>query len=407
MEAPMAKNHARSNAAQQLEPTGPQLVEEGNAFRQLGGLSATKPRSEAAERFDVVVIGAGQAGLSVGYYLKKLGVRFVMLEGNERVGDSWRKRWDSLRLFSPAAMDGLAGMPYPAARDYFPTKDEMADYLQAYAQHFALPVRCGLEVERLSKQGGRYLVEAGGQRFEAPHVVVAMGGYQKPLTPALASELDPAITQLHSSDYRNPSQLKPGPVLLVGAGNSGSEIAVELGRTHKVFMAGRETGYVPFDIRKWLGRNILEPMLMRIVFHRVLTTGTPIGRKARPHIISKGGPLVRIKAADLAAVGVERASRVVSVQGGRPVLEDGRVLDVSNVVWCTGYHPGFRWIDLPVFDEQHQPRHERGVASGEEGLYFVGLPFLYAMSSAMVHGVGRDAEHVVKAIGRRRGRSAA
>ena len=398
----MAKNQARSNAAQQLEPTGPQLVEEGNAFRQLGGLSAPKPRTAAAERYDVVVIGAGQAGLSVGYYLKKRGLSFVLLEGNERVGDSWRKRWDSLRLFSPAALDGLVGMPYPAARDYFPTKDEMADYLESYAQHFALPVRCDMQVERVSKHDGRYLVEAGGQRFEAAHVVVAMGGYQKPLTPALASELDPAITQLHSSAYRNPSQLKPGPVLLVGAGNSGSELAVEIGKTHKVYMAGRETGYVPFDIRKWLGRNILARLLMRIVFHRVLTTSTPMGRKARPHIISKGGPLVRIKAADLAAVGVERTPRVASVQDGRPVLEDGRALEVGNVIWCTGYHPGFSWIDLPVFDEQHQPRHDRGVVSSEEGLYFVGLPFLYAMSSAMVHGVGRDAEHVVKAIGGRR-----
>lgn len=397
----MATNRAR-NTAEQLTDTarGPQLVEEGNAFRQLSGL-ATKPRNDAAESYDAIVIGAGQAGLAVGYFLQKRGLKFLILDGNARIGDSWRKRWDSLRLFSPAALDGLPGKPFPAARDYFPTKDEMGDYLESYAQHFALPVRMGMKVERVSKQDGRYFVEAGGQRFCAAHVVVAMGGYQRPNVPELAQQLDPAITQFHSSLYKNPSQLKPGPVLLVGGGNSGAELGAELSKTHKVYMAGRDNGNVPFEVRSWLGRNVLEPMLMRIVFHRILTTSTPIGRKARPHIISKGGPLIRTKASDLAKAGVERTPKVVGVQNGQPVLEDGRTLEVTNVIWCTGYHPSHDWIDLPVFDEDHRPKHDRGVVQGEEGLYFVGLPFLYAMSSAMIHGVARDAEHVVKAIGKR------
>lgn len=408
----MAKEH--SSAAHKLEHAraehtarAPQLIEEGNAFVQLGGLSARGPRAAADEPLDVIVIGAGQAGLSVGYHLARRGLRFVILDANARVGDSWRKRWDSLRLFTPASLDSLDGMPFPAARDYFPTKDEMADYLEAYVARFGLPVRCGVQVERLSRRGDRYLVEAGEQRFEAAHVVVAMAAYQRPQLPALAASLDSSITQLHSSQYKNSSQLRPGPVLLVGAGNSGSELAVEIGRTHRVFMAGRETGYVPFEIRSWMGRNVWCRLLLRIVFHRLLTLRTPLGRKARPHIVSKGGPLIRIKPADLAAVGVERAARVNAVRDGKPVLEDGRVLDVANVIWCTGYHPGFSWIDLPVFDDVGAPRHERGVVTGQPGLYFVGLPFLYAMSSTMIHGVGRDAEHVAQAIGARQQSSVA
>jgi putative flavoprotein involved in K+ transport len=179
------------------------------------------------ERVQVVVIGAGQAGLSVGYHLARRGVRFVILEAKARVGDSWRERWDSLRLFTTGRLDGLDGMPFPAPGHRYPTKDEMADYLEAYAARFALPVRTGVRVTGLSRQGERYLVSAGDQRFEADHVVIAMATYQEPRIPAFAAELAPEIGQLHSREYRRPSQLKPGGVLVVGAGNSGAEIALE------------------------------------------------------------------------------------------------------------------------------------------------------------------------------------
>ena len=383
----------------------PQLIEAGNAFRQLSNLPEHSPRVAAAERFDVIVIGAGQAGLSVGYHLARRGLRFVILDGGARIGDSWRKRWDSLRLFTPASLDGLVGMPFPAARDYFPTKDEMADYLEAYAERFALPVRCGMRVQQLTRRDdGLYVVRAGGSEYQASHVVVAMAAYQRPRIPELASALDPTIRQLHSSEYKSPAQLAPGTVLLAGAGNSGSELAVEIGRSHRVIMAGRDTGHVPFNIRGWLGRNVLARLLLRVVFHRLMTLNTPIGRKVRPQVLSKGGPLIRVREADLAAAGVQRAARVVAVRDGKPVLEDGRILEeVSNVVWCSGYHAGFDWIDLPVFGEDGNPRHQRGVVDGEAGLYFVGLPFLYAMSSTMIHGVGRDAEYVVNAISARQG----
>ena len=181
------------------------LIEEGEAFRRLHEASRL-------ERVPVVVIGAGQSGLSVGYHLKKLGIEFVILDANARVGDSWRQRWDSLRLFTPARFNGLDGMPFPGPRYAFPTKDEMADYLESYAAHFQLPVLPGMRVQRLSRNGSRYVVDAGSRQFETDHVVVAMASYQGPKVPAFATELSPAIVQMHSCEYKSLSQLKPGGV---------------------------------------------------------------------------------------------------------------------------------------------------------------------------------------------------
>ena len=354
------------------------------------------------ERVQTVVIGGGQAGLSVGYHLARRNLPFVILEANERIGDSWRRRWDSLRLFTPARYDAIDGMPFPAPPFSFPRKDEMADYLEAYAARFELPVRTGVRVKRLSKRDGRFVISAGGRALEAEHVVVAMANYQSRRVPPFAEELDPSIVQLHSSEYRNLSQLREGGVLLAGAGNSGSEIALEVARGgHATWMAGRDVGYVPFRIDGRAARLLLTRLVLRGVFHRVLTMSTPIGRKVRPNVLHKGGPLIRVKPGDLAAAGVERGARVAAAREGRPLLDNGRVLDVANGIWCTGFDPGFSWIDLPVFGERGEPMHERGVVAAEPGLYFVGLHFLYAMSSTMIHGVGRDAEHVANAIAAR------
>jgi putative flavoprotein involved in K+ transport len=355
------------------------------------------------EQFDVIVIGGGQAGLSVGYYLKRRGVRFAILDASERVGDAWRNRWDSLRLFSPARFDGLAGMPFPAPGDHLPTKDEMADYLEAYAKKFELPVRTGTRVERVSKQEERYVVEAAGEVFEADQVVVAMSSFQKPRVPAFASELSADIVQIHSSDYKTPSQLKPGAVLVVGAGNSGAEIAIEIIRSgHATVVAGADTGEAPIDMDSAFARRIGAPFMFRVMFHRVLTIKTPMGRKARPKMLKQATPLIRTKNKHLLAAGAERTPRVEGVRDGKPVLADGRVLDVSNVVWSTGFHPGHAFIDLPIFDESGEPKHVGGVVESSPGLYFVGLHFLYAMSSAMIHGVGRDAQRIVDTLMRQR-----
>jgi putative flavoprotein involved in K+ transport len=364
-------------------------------WRQSEVVMNSNPESE---RVDAIVIGGGQAGLSVGYYLARQGMRFVILDASARIGDAWRHRWDSLRLFTPARFDGLAGMPFPGNPDAFPTKNEMADYLEAYARRFALPVRSGVTVDRLWREGDTYFVRAGGRLLEASHVVVAMSSYQKPRVPAFARQLDPTIVQLHSLEYRRPDQLREGGVLLVGAGNSGAEIGVDVAKTHRTWLAGRNTGEMPFRTNSWISLKLLLPFMFRVIFHRLLTVDTPLGRKARPGVISKGTLLIRTKSAELAAAGVERAPRVAGVRNGQPLLEDGRVLDVSNVIWCTGFDNGLSWIELPIFEEDGEPRHHRGIADKEPGLYFVGLHFLYSMSSTMIHGVARDADRIVSTI---------
>jgi putative flavoprotein involved in K+ transport len=272
----------------------------------------------------------------------------------------------------------------------------MGDYLESYAAHFELPVLNGVRVERLSKSQGHYRLEAGSRVFRAEQVIVAMSNYQRPSVPEFAKDLDATIVQLHSMHYKAPSQLAPGPVLLVGAGNSGSELAMELAKSRRVYMAGRSTGELPFRIGGFFGRIVLVRLVLRVLFHRILTLGTPIGRKLRPKLLHGGGPLIRVKSRDLAAAGVERTPRVTEVRDGQPVLEDGRSLQVKNVIWCTGYETGFSWIDLPILDEQAVPRHQAGVIPDAPGLYFVGLHFLYSLSSEMIHGVGRDAERIAK-----------
>jgi putative flavoprotein involved in K+ transport len=351
---------------------------------------------------NTVVIGGGQAGLSVGYHLKRHGVDFVVLDDRARVGDVWRNRWDSLRLFTPARHAGLDGLPFPAPPFSFPTKDEMADYLETYARTFALPVRSGVRVDRVSRaRDGGFLVVAGDQRFHAENVVVAMAHYQRPRVPAFAAKLAAQVVQLHSLQYHNPSQLAPGNTLIVGVGNSGAEIAVETAALHKTWLAGPDTGHVPFRIDGLAARLALSRLLLRVVFHRILSIATPIGRKARPKMLHRAAPLIRLKSKDLADAGVIRVPRVVDVRNGQPVLEDGRVLEVANVVWCTGFNPGFSWLDLPVFGADGEPRHTAGIVEEEPGLFFVGLNFLYAFSSAMIHGVGRDAARIAGVVAAR------
>jgi putative flavoprotein involved in K+ transport len=257
-------------------------------------------------------------------------------------------------------------------------------------------VQTGVKVKRLARNGQQFVATADDRRFEADNVVVAMSSWQRPRVPEFASELDPRILQLHVTDYRNPRQLQDGDALVVGAGNSGAEIALDLAGTHRVWLSGPDTGHLPFRPESTVAR-VLMPFIGRVIFHRVLTTSTPIGRRVRPKMLAKGDPLIRVKPKDLAAAGVERVPRTTGVGGKLPQLEDGRRLDVANVVWCSGFHPGFSWIDLPVLGPQ-EPNHDRGVVEAEPGLYFVGLKFLYSKSSEQIHGVGRDAARIAGII---------
>ena len=353
---------------------------------------------QQVERHETIIVGGGQAGLSVGYHLKKEGRPFVILDANERIGDSWRTRWDSLRLYSPASRDALPGMAFPAPRNAYPTKDEMGDYLEAYAAQFELPVRSGAAVEALTKENGSYVATTGAGRFEADNVVVATGVFQKPYTPDFAGDLDPGITQLHSSDYRNLAQLQDGPVLVVGASHSGADVAYEAAASHDVILSGKDNGQIPAPIESRRGR--LTFRLLLFAGTHILNVDTPMGRKMRPHVRHGGGPLLRYRKKDLAAAGVERVlARTVGVERGLPALDDGRVLDVRNVVWCTGFRPDFAWIRIPFeIGDDGYPVQYRGVAESSPGLYFAGLPFLHSFASMLVAGAGRDAERVARHI---------
>jgi putative flavoprotein involved in K+ transport len=353
----------------------------------------------AAERVETLIIGGGQAGLATGYHLRRRGRPFVILDANQRIGDAWRQRWDSLRLFTPARYSGLPGWQFPAPGFSFPTKDEVGDYLEAYAARFELPVHTGINVDGVHRDGNRYIVTSAGGRFEADNVVVASGSHRSPRVPDFAAELDPSILQLHSCEYRSPAQLREGATLVVGAGNSGAEIALEVSRTHLTSLSGRSVGQIPVKYGTTAFRFFL--VLLRFAGLHVLTVDTPVGRKVRPHFLANGTPLIRTKRNDLVAAGVELLPRTTHVRGGSPALEDGRVLEVANVIWCTGFRPGFEWIDLDVFDDDGRPVHHRGVVLDQPGLFFVGLQFQYGPPSDAFPGVGRDAEYIADQVAAR------
>ena len=350
------------------------------------------------EHVETVIVGAGQAGLATAYHLKRRGRDCLVLDAHQRLGDNWRRLWDSLRLYSPARYDALPGLAFPAKPWSCPGKDEVADYLEEYAAHHALPVRLGVRVERLSRDGDGYLLQTSAGQISCDNVVVATGTFGRtPSVPAFASELDPGILQLHSSEYRRPGQLADGPVLVVGASHSGTDIAHELALTHPTTLAGRDCGQIPFPIESRRAR-VAWPAIA-FAWRHVLTRRTPMGRKEMAHIRFHGAPMLRVRRNHLAARGVDRTEeRVVGVEHGRPVLADGRVLDVASVVWCTGYRQDFSWIDVPVMGEDGWPKDYRGVADQTPGLFFCGLSFQFAFSSMVLLGAGRDADHVADQI---------
>jgi len=352
--------------------------------------------SENLEYIETVVIGAGQAGLAAGYHLSRRGREFVILDAGERVGDGWRRHWDSLRLYSPAGHDALPGKPFPGDRHAFPGKDDLADYLEAYARELALPVRTGTRVHRLSRDEGRYVVECGSATISCDNVVVATGTFGRtPHVPELAGALDPAILQLHSSEYRNPQQLRDGPVLVVGASHSGGDIALEVAATHETILCGRDTGQIPLP---WETRRLRMAFpVLWLVWGSVLSVRTPMGRKERGHARAHGAPFLRVKREHLAAAGVERVTdRMTGVEDGLPLLGEDRSVEVDNVIWCTGFRQDFSWIDLPVIGADGWPVEDRGVVPSAPGLYFTGLCFQSSFRSMLVGGAGADAEHVVR-----------
>lgn len=348
-----------------------------------------------SQQLDAVVIGAGQAGLAAGYHLARAKLRFEILEEAPRVGETWRRRWDSLRLFTPAQHDGLPGLPFPAARNSYPGKDEFAAYLENYASHFGLPVRTGVRVDGVTAAGSGFAVDTVSGTIRARNVIVAAGANVLPRIPDAAAGLDPGISQLHSSHYRGPADIPDGDVLVVGAGTSGAEIALELSAGHRVLLSGRPTPHIPDPLLRYAGGAYWR------FIHSVLTLRTPVGRKVAATLHQRGAPLIRISPKDLDRAGVVRMPRFTGTSDGCPVFDGGAAARVRTVIWATGYRPDLGWVHGPERAPSGWPQTRRGVVPGVPGLYFVGLPFQYALTSGLIGGVGRDAEYVVRQLARR------
>ena len=345
--------------------------------------------------YDVLVIGAGQSGLAAGYYLKPAGLDVSILDTADRVGDVWRRRWDSLRLFTPARYSALPGLKFPAAGGSYPGKDAFADYLESYAQHFQLPVRTGIRVLSVRRADGVFELQTSAGELRARNVIATPGANSTPRIPAAAQELDPGITQLHTSQYRGPAGIPDGGVLVAGAGTSGVEIALELAQSRPagtVFLAGRPTKHIPDAVFRFAG-----PLYWRLV-NSLLTLDTKPGRKVAAEFHKHGAPLVRVKVDDVERAGAVRLSRI-SIGADVPP-------DVRTVIWATGFRPDFGWIEGLPTDDDGWPATSRGVVPELPGLYFVGMPFQYALTSGIVGGVGRDAEYVVEHLNVRAGRKA-
>jgi putative flavoprotein involved in K+ transport len=355
----------------------------------------------SVEHIETLIIGAGQAGLATARQLQLSGHDCLVVDANERVGDGWRRQWDTLKLYSPAKYDGLPGMPFPGRAWSFPGKDEVGDYFESYAKHFDLPVRLDTRVDRLAAHGDGYVASCGDVTILADNVVVATGTFGRtPSIPDFADELDPMIMQLHSSEYRRPAQLREGPVLVVGASHSGMDIAYELAADRTTILSGRDPGQIPARLGSPLFKLVFPIVLF--VFTHVLSRSTPIGRKQMEEFRFHGGPALRVKRSDLRDRGVERLpERVIGVKNGLPLLDGGRVADVTNVVWCTGFRQAFDWIDVPIFGDDGWPKEMRGVVETSPGLYFCGLGFQYAAASMLIVGAARDAGFVAEHIAKR------
>ncbi|MFH8249401.1 flavin-containing monooxygenase [Microbacterium sp. B2969] len=351
-------------------------------------------------RIDTIVIGAGAAGLGAAKRLRDRGIDVVILDDRPRVGDTWRERYRSLKLFTPRGLAELPGLRLGIGRYDFPTGAQFADYLERYAERFALPVRGSTRVTALTRAGTGFRLEtAAGETFAAQRVIVATGEHRVPVTPDLAARLDPGIRQLHSLEYAGPEDLAPGPVLVVGAGNSGTDIALEAAAAgHAVTLAGRHPGQIPVDIDTPIG-NLLSGVFIRRL--RRTTVDSAKGRAIRDMMRGHGINLVRNKLKDLDRAGIARTSRIVDVvPTGRPVTAEGVVLEPATIVWCTGSVPDLSWIRIDdAFDETGAPDQYRGLARKVPGLAFLGMPFQYSMASSTLMGMGADAEYLADRLG--------
>jgi putative flavoprotein involved in K+ transport len=346
-------------------------------------------KTEHTGILDVLVIGGGQAGLAMGYHLAKRGLRFRILDANSEIGAAWRRRWDSLILFTPAQYDNLPGMKFPAATDTYPGKDDVADFLEAYVEEFALPVQLNSAVRWLSKIGDAFVAKTDEETFKAKQVVVATGPFQAPFIPTLANRFHPEVVQLHSVDYSNPDSLPKGRILVVGGANTGCQIALELAKSSEVKLSvGQRLPTIP---QRPLGRDVWW-WGTKIGLTR-LTVATRLGRRLSQRDVVIGGGLKELRRG-----GVKVQPRLVDASGRTATFEGGDTTEVDAVLWATGYRTDHSWIDLPdLKDDRDLVKHERGVTA-QPGLYLLGLSWQHTRTSALLGWVSQDAEFLADHI---------
>jgi putative flavoprotein involved in K+ transport len=351
--------------------------------------NAADPTTDQPEgRYDVAVVGAGQAGLAVGHHLAEQGRRFVILEAAGSVGSAWRSRWDSLVLFTPRRYDALPGLAFPGDPDGYPGRDEVVAYLQRYAEHFELPIELSSRVRSLTRDEHCFVLAADGRTIRADSVVVATGPFQAPVVPALADDLAESVFQTHSAGYRKPDDVPPGRVLVVGGGNTGFQIAKELAATREVHLSiGSRQTPLP---QRLLGRDLFWWLTPLGVLSK--SVETRFGRRARDR-----DTLIGSSPRDARRHGVTVRQRAVGADGRAVRFADGSELECDAVVWATGYRPDHSWIELPVHDEDGRLRHRRGV-SDVPGLYFLGLSWQHTRGSALLGFVADDARFVADQI---------
>jgi putative flavoprotein involved in K+ transport len=353
----------------------------------------TGVRAEAAasvtDRFEVVVVGGGQAGLAVGYFLAQQGRRFTILEAAAEPAAAWRDRWDSLKLFTPVRYSSLPGRAFPGDPDSYPGRDEVVAYITDYARHFDLPIELNSPVRSIRRADGGYLVELDDRRYRADQVVVATGPFQVPFVPAISERLAPDVAQLHSSAYRSPQDIRSDPVLVVGGGNTGFQIAAELAGSHEVHLS-IGSRQIPLP-QRLLGRDLFAHLEATGLMKK--TTASRIGQrmKDRETLIGSSPRALRRRH------GVRLRPRTTGVSGAEVSFADGTALATRAVIWATGFRLDHSWIEIPVLDESGQVVHERGVTASP-GLYFLGLPWQHTRGSALLGWVKDDAEHLAERI---------
>ena len=353
------------------------------------------PAEQAAD-FEVVVIGAGQAGLTMGYYLAQQGRRFVVLERSDSVASAWRERWESLTLFTSRRYSALPGLPFPGDPDGYPTRDEVIEYLERYAKTFELPIEFNSNVRRLSREDGRFVLEVDGRTITVDQVVVATGPFQTPFIPKLAEDLAPEVWQAHSTGYQRPSDVPEGTVLVVGGGNTGFQIAKELSSTRKVILSvGTRQKPLP---QRVAGRDLFWWLTKTGLIHK--TVDSRLGQRLKDRDTLIGSSPRELKR----HYGVELKPRAIAASGRTVRFEDGGEVEVDAVIWATGYRPDYSWIDLPIFDEDGRLRHRRGVTD-VPGLYFLGITWQWTRGSALIGWVKDDAGFIAQEIAAHRERA--